>query len=192
MRVHKCVKRLSSALTDESAREKKVDPVTAHLAQRTRGGTAHPMDMARKPNTIRKGDKLLRRDIVRWHCETKCGAGAKSQSEHGSGTTAVRTENIPGTQVRDRLVEIIFFRPGWCGNLRRAGGCYPSTMHRRSRMTIDPRISTVTGRRMAGARPTRQTSSIPSAKRRDVLVESHERESCDLRRIIGEMESGTL
>ena len=48
-------------------------------------------------------------------------------------------------------------------------------MHGRSRMTVDPRIPTNTGAEHVGFSPTRQTLLVaPSAKRRDVSVESHE------------------
>ena len=47
-------------------------------------------------------------------------------------------------------------------------------MNSRSRMTIDPRIPTNAGMEHVGFSPTRQISRAPSAKRREVLGESHE------------------
>ena len=54
------------------------------------------------------------------------------------------------------------------------GGC-TQFVHGRSRMTINPRIFTNAGRERVGFSPTRQTLLAPSAKRREVFGESHER-----------------
>ena len=52
-------------------------------------------------------------------------------------------------------------------------GC-THVMHGRSRMTIDPRTPTMPGRSTSGFSPTKQTLPAPTAKRREVLGESHE------------------
>ena len=56
------------------------------------------------------------------------------------------------------------------------GGCAHHAMRSRSRrMTMDPRISTYSvGTEHVGFSPNRQTLPVPSAKRREVLGESHE------------------
>ena len=47
-------------------------------------------------------------------------------------------------------------------------------MHGRSRITIDPRIPTMPGRSRSGFHQPGKTLLAPSAKRREVVGESHE------------------
>ena len=60
------------------------------------------------------------------------------------------------------------------GRMRREDGGVLVVMHGRSRMTIDPRIPAMLGRKYVGFSPTRQTSLAPNAKRREVFDESPE------------------
>ena len=54
------------------------------------------------------------------------------------------------------------------------GGGITHLIHSRSRVAIDPRISTMPGRSMSDFSPTKQTSRAPTAERREVLGESLE------------------
>ena len=67
-------------------------------------------------------------------------------------------------------------------------------MHGRSRMTIAIRPSHpyYAGTEHVGFSPTRQTLLAPSAKRREVFGESHERVNCTLPRTARETDLGTL
>ena len=53
------------------------------------------------------------------------------------------------------------------------GGC-THVMHGRVHVTIDPRIPTIAGTEHFEFSPAKQTLLAPSAKRREVLGESHE------------------
>ena len=59
------------------------------------------------------------------------------------------------------------------GGIGGGGGC-TQFVHGRSRMTIDPRIPTMPGRRTSGFyQPDKHCLLAPSAKRREVFGESH-------------------
>ena len=102
--------------------------------------------------------------------------GQIQEAERSNFVSAVDTED-PRTSVVVHLYEPYI---GACRRMNRflevgggGMGC-AHVMHGRGRMTMEPCIPTMPGRSTSGFSPTKQTLPAPTAKRREVLGESHE------------------